>query len=947
MHTQPEQENRLNTEGSDQLANTLVVNCGRALAQAVDEQDLLQSVCNTLVNNCGFRLAWFGYTEPGTSNSIRLVAQAGDRDGFLKETSGSETPATMAIEAGETCWIKAVADSPLVVPIRAAALKRGYTSVLSLPLKSDGRLFGALTIYADDPGKLDEPIVERLRQWSDLFALRVKTLRSHEERLYGREREVETLRAPGPTGTIEAPVEHLDLATVIKVSQAVSGEIVQEKQLEILMRTAIEQAGAERGVLVLSRWTEPRIAAQATTGDGGIVVKLHDEAMTPAVLPESVIQYVVRTNESVILDDAAAQNPFSADPYIRQQHARSILCLPFLNQGQLIGVLYLENNLTPGVFAPARIAVLKLLASQAAISLENARLYRDLEEREAKIRRLVEAQTPQAEDELRAIIDNAPVFLWSDLPDGYCDFLNQPWLTYFNLSLQEAQGAGWATALHPDDAAHHLESWQKSVSTGIPFETEARYRRSDGEYRWFLNRANPLRDKTGRIVKWYGTNIDIENLKRTEGRLRQSEAYLAEAQSLSHTGSFGWTPSTGEIHWSDESFRIFEYDRSIQPTIELVLQRIHPDDRAMMRQLFDETSRGEKDFDVTHRLLMPDGSAKFVHILSHAVKDAAGNLEIIGTLMDVTENTRLYRDLAEREAKIRRLVEANIIGIVVWNLEGRIIEANEAFLRIVKYSRGDLVSGRVSWREITPDKWRAADEQALTELAATGFCEPFEKEYFRKDGSCVSVLVGAALFEGRRDEGVAFVLDLTERKRAEEQLRRSAEELQRSESYLAEGQRLAHMGSWAFDAAGFDYWSPELFRMHGLEPASKAPTVQEYLDCVHPQDREFMAELIKRILAEPSRFDTTKRIVRPDGEVRYIRCVGTPIVENQALKKFVGTAIDVTEYELLTLELHRREAYLTDAQSAQSHRQLRLETCQRRDCLVRRNLSYLRVRPGG
>jgi len=231
---------------------------------------------------------------------------------------------------------------------------------------------------------------------------------------YGREREVETLRAPGPTGTIETPVEHLDLATVIKVSQAVSGEIVQEKQLEILMRTAIEQAGAERGVLVLSRWTEPRIAAQATTGDGGIVVKLHDEAMTPAVLPESVIQYVVRTNEGVILDDAVAQNPFSADPYIRQQHARSILCLPFLNQGQLIGVLYLENNLTPGVFAPARIAVLKLLASQAAISLENARLYRDLGEREAKIRRLVEAQTPQAEDELRAIIDNAPVFLCID-----------------------------------------------------------------------------------------------------------------------------------------------------------------------------------------------------------------------------------------------------------------------------------------------------------------------------------------------------------------------------------------------------------------------------------------------------------------------------------------------------------------------------------------------------
>jgi PAS domain S-box-containing protein len=157
-------------------------------------------------------------------------------------------------------------------------------------------------------------------------------------------------------------------------------------------------------------------------------------------------------------------------------------------------------------------------------------------------------------------------------------------------------------------------------------------------------------------------------------------------------------------------------------------------------------------------------------------------------------------------------------------------------------------------------------------------------------------------------------LDIDERKTAEEQLRRNAEELQRSEFYLAEGQRLAHMGSWAFDPDGFYYWSPELFRMQGLDPASKPPSVKEYLDRVHPQDRESMADLIKGILAEASPFDATKRIVRPDGEVRYIRCVGAPVVENQSLKKYVGSAIDVTEHELLTQELRRREAYLTEAQ---------------------------------
>ena len=157
-------------------------------------------------------------------------------------------------------------------------------------------------------------------------------------------------------------------------------------------------------------------------------------------------------------------------------------------------------------------------------------------------------------------------------------------------------------------------------------------------------------------------------------------------------------------------------------------------------------------------------------------------------------------------------------------------------------------------------------------------------------------------------------IDIEDRKRAEEQLRQSTRDLQRSEFYLAEGQRLAHMGSWAFDPTGFDYWSPELFRMHGLEPARKAPTVQEYLDCVHPQDRESMANLIKGLSAKASPFDVTKRIVRPNGEVRYIRCVGVPAVEHQSLKKYFGSAMDVTEHELVTQELRRREAYLAEAQ---------------------------------
>jgi PAS domain S-box-containing protein len=334
-------------------------------------------------------------------------------------------------------------------------------------------------------------------------------------------------RAPGPTGTIEAPVEQLDLATVIEVSQAISGEMVLEKLIDGLMRAAIEHAGAERGLLISPRSEEMQIDAEATTRGEDVIVQLRDGADTVGALPETLIRYAMRTQETVILDDASSQNPFSADPYIVERRTRSILCLPLINQGKIIGILYLENNLTPRVFTPERVTVLKVLASQAAISLEN---------------------------------------------------------------------------------------------------------------------------------------------------------------------------------------------------------------------------------------------------------------------------TRLYRDLEDREAKIRRLVDANIIGIFVGDLEGRIVEANDAFLRILGYDRKDLALGRIHRTELTPPEWRERDIRTVGELRSTGAVQVFEKEFLRKDGSRVPVLVGGALFKEGGNEAVVFVLDLTERKRAEEARR----EL---ETAFAHMNRVSMMGELASSLA--------------------------------------------------------------------------------------------------------------------------------------------------
>ncbi len=424
--------------------------------------------------------------------------------------------------------------------------------------------------------------------------------------------------APGPTSTIVAPVELLDLATVIKVSQAISGEMVLEKLIDGLMRAAIEHAGAERGLLIVPRGDKLQMEAEATIGGEGVTVHLRDGTPPPAALPESLVRYVMRTREIVILDDASVQTPFSADPYIVQCRAHSILCLPLVNQTKLIGILYLENNLTPYVFTPARVTVLKVLASQAGISLENSQLYRDLE---------------------------------------------------------------------------------------------------------------------------------------------------------------------------------------------------------------------------------------------------------------------------DREGKIRRLVDANILGIFIWNLEGSIVGANEAFLRMLQYGRDDLVSGRVRWTDLTPTEWRERDERALAELKATGTVQPYEKEFFRKDGIPVPVLVGAVLFQEGGNEGVAFVLDLSERKRAEEKIREQEIELrqildlapQHVAVYGPDGERL-YANRILLDYVGLT-----------LEEWRQRSNRAEFL---HPDDRSDF----DRGLSSGSVYECELRLRKGDGSYRWFLARFNPLRDEQGqIARWYLAATDIED----------------------------------------------------
>jgi PAS domain S-box-containing protein len=249
------------------------------------------------------------------------------------------------------------------------------------------------------------------------------------------------------------------------------------------------------------------------------------------------------------------------------------------------------------------------------------------------------------------------------------------------------------------------------------------------------------------------------------------------------------------------------------------------------------------------------------------------------------------RDLAEREAKIRRLVDSNIIGIYIWEFGGRIIEANDAFLRMVRYHREDLASGHIRWVDLTPPEWLDRDKRLVQELRASGSLQPFEKEYFQKDGSRVPVLVGAASFDESGNEGVAFVLDLTERKRAEQAL-------MRSEAYLLETQKLTHTGSWAWDARNQKvlYCSEEMYRIFGLDPQEDLPTRKNFRQRVHPEDRNRVDESFARVVNERVDSFDEYRVVLPDGTVKHVNSSGHPVLDaNGELVEFVGTATDITE----------------------------------------------------
>jgi PAS domain S-box-containing protein len=322
----------------------------------------------------------------------------------------------------------------------------------------------------------------------------------------------------------------------------------------------------------------------------------------------------------------------------------------------------------------------------------------------------------EAERELRLTLDWIPTLAWHTRPDGFAEYLNKRWLDYTGLSLHEALGWEWRKAIHPDDLAGLLAEWQRILGSGQRAEVEARMRRHDGEYRWFLFRPEPLRDASGKIVRWYGTNTDIEDRKQAEDALRRSEAYLAEAQRLSQTGSFGWKIASGDISWSRETYRIFEIDEAIKPTMELALERVHHDDLAVVQRQIERARRGETDYDYEHRLLMPRGLVKNLHVLARRVKYESGDEEIVGAVMDITETKRAQEALHAAQAELAHVTRITTLGQLSVSIAHEvsqplvgIVTNGDACLRWLERDVPEIEEARRAVKRIISDADRASN----------------------------------------------------------------------------------------------------------------------------------------------------------------------------------------------------------------------------------------------
>ena len=473
-----------------------------------------------------------------------------------------------------------------------------------------------------------------------------------------------------------------------------------------------------------------------------------------------------------------------------------LVFVPLTTPHRHLGSLGMSGS--PGtVYSNDDISFLRLIGRVVAFAIDDNFNFRRADIAQRELQRQNE-RLERSEQELREVIETIPCMAWSATSDGAADFFNGRWLAYAGLTSVQARGWGWAVAVHPDDRNVLVEHWRSLIASGQSGEIEARLRRFDGVYRWFLFRATPSLDENGRVVKWYGTNTDIEDLKRTEQALRRSEAYLAEAQRLAHTGSCAIDgTSRRTVYWSEEMFRLFGFDtKQGLPMWDQWLQSVHPEDRDKVRLAGDRSFLEKVDCDVEFRIVSPDGIVKHIHGIGHPVLSPNGELvQVVGTMVDITERKDGEEALRRSKAYLTEAQRLSHTGSWAWDVATRrSVHWSPEHYRVFGFAPEEgIPSDEEFFERIHPQDRRRVIEEF--ERAIFREKSDFDVDYriVLPSGSIKHVRsIGHPVFNASGDlvEFVGTAVDVTERKHAEA----ARDKLRQLEAELAHMSRVSTIG---------------------------------------------------------------------------------------------------------------------------------------------------------
>jgi PAS domain S-box-containing protein len=426
------------------------------------------------------------------------------------------------------------------------------------------------------------------------------------------------------------------------------------------------------------------------------------------------------------------------------------------------------------------------------------------------------------------------------------------------------------------------------------------------------------------LTSWVDRRFATQALEVQEEKLEQSEAYLAEAQRLSHTGSFGWRVSTGDIIWSEESFRIFQYDRTTKPTVELILQRVHPEDATLVQQTIERAAQDGKDFDFEHRLLMPDGSVKYVHVVAHALNDVSGSVEFVGAVMDVSERKRAEEALRRSEGYLGEAQRLTRIGSWAWNVATRqsVYWSQENYRLFGFDPERGIPSDETFYQRVHPEDRDRVRREVFLERPDEGSHFDVDFRIVVPEGAIKYVRsTGHPVFNASGDlvEYVGTSIDVTERKQLDEERERllASERAAFAEAVAAQ-QRFRDLVNsvegivWEADVPSFrfSFISEQAERVLGYPVDRWVSEPTFWKDHVHPEDQEWTLQFCQNATAEKRDHQFEYRMIAADGSAVWLRNLVTVVVEGDRITRVRGLMVDLTNRKQAEEGLRQAQADL-------------------------------------